>query len=134
MTKKTGPDPTTFPKPSALYGTWVERRGPGQEFKVHSSRKGVKNTVGNYADGTLGVRPRTTGGYYQHDYALAVDVYVYLWDWDNAEWVEQFMLKQGTYREDHPFFTDKKELQKIVPASQDELDEAIASILGGAVT
>lgn len=114
--KRTPNNPRTFPKPDKTWATWSDYRDPGNEFVMHVNMTQVKQAVGRCTD------------YYGQLYR---DVYIY--SWNGSEWVEEFKLKKGLAKANHPLWKrqPRSKFAKLEPASEDDVDAAIASILGG---
>lgn len=121
MTKK--PNPADFPA-ATPWASWCEYRAEGKEFVQHGSLSLAKNAAQHCAHDTATRRRR---GSYDYEYAMSEDYHVYKWVGD--AWVEQFVVKKGEYRFDHPWWERPKRKKNLAPVSEEDEASAIESIM-----
>ena len=95
-----------------MWATWIGHRTP--QFKTHTS---------------LGLCKSAISGKMRDD-TLPCDAYVYSWDDDMAEWDERFFLAKGTDKNSSRLYQTMipRGRREEKPASQEEIDRAIASL------
>lgn len=107
------PDPQKFPEPHT-WATWLEERHP--QFKTHRTLGTAKNAV--------------TGKFSHRTSTLVGNCYIYRWDEDLGDWVEEYFIPHGATKEASPIHavTIKRETSQVRGPSQKAVDQALASI------